>query len=289
MNKLLILFFCLFGISSCSLFQSDPMEEMYELPNYRNRLTKLLEQKKINKQDFFLMNYGIIRQRPYYNYSLEGKSYGEILEIAKDYSVNGLGIPTSFQQNGQQDQIEVKVHPEGGGLVRLDDSKQMFKALKFSATFTNISEQTVALMNASFIINGPFKEHIITVGYEINCKIPKGSYLEVSFLVDARYIKDNILYQGHPQATFLMIDQLLTELSIQSSGLSLASSSQYYEECLFGGMRLTQDHFLNYEEALDSMQWQVKDASGKTIELHYGNAHFLPEKKDEPIPIEAFQ
>jgi hypothetical protein len=284
------LIFLLFSIlNACQLLQSDPLDKPFEITKYRKHLGQLMEKEAITENDYFLMNYAIIRQRPFFNYDLKGQTYGDVLAFAKKAEQEGLGIPTTFNENGEQDVIEVKVTPEEGGLVRVGESKRMFKALKFSAFFKNTTNKDIALMTTSFVINGPFKEHITTVGYEVNCKVPKGTQLEIGFLVDARDLRKNILYQGNVEADFLMVDNLLNEIQAVPSGLSYTAETAFYDECLFGGTRLSPKNVFLYNERLGDMDWNKKDGSGKTVELHYGNAHFLPENKDEPISIDELR
>ena len=284
---LIFLFFSIFN--ACQFFESDPLDKPFEISKYRKHLGQLIEKQLITENDYFLINYAIIRQRSFFNYDLKGLTYGEILAFAKRVEKEGLGILTTFNENGEQDEIEVKVRTEEGGLVRVGESTRMFKALKFSAFFKNTTDKDIALMTTSFVINGPFKEHITTVGYELNCKLPKGEQLEVSFLVDARELRKNILYQGNVEADFLMVDVLLNEIQAISSGLSYHTKPNFYDECLFGGTRLSPNNTFLYNENLESIEWNKKDDSGKTIELHYGDAHFLPENKEKPISIDELR
>lgn len=284
------LVFLLFSIfNACQLFESDPLDKLFEMSKYRKHLGQMIEKQIITENDYFLINYAIIRQRSFFNYDLKGQTYAEILAFAKKVEQEGLGILTTFNENGKQDEIEVKVTSEKGGLVRVGESKRMFKAFQFSAFFKNTTDKDIALMTTSFIINGPFKEHITTVGYELNCKLPKGEQLEVGFLVDARDLRKNILYQGNVEADFLMIDVLLNEIQALPSGLSYHTKPDFYDECLFGGTRLSPNNTFLYNENLENIEWNKKDDSGKTIELNYGNAHFLPEEKEKPILVDELR
>lgn len=289
MQRIFIFAIALSFLTSCSLFQSEPLSKKLELSRYRDHLTNFLEEKDITEDEFFLLNYAIVRQRSYFNYEIEDQTYADILAKAKQLQQEGLPLEQSFNKNGQQDAFTIKIESEGGGLVQIDDTKSMFKALKFTAQYTNTTDRDLALATSSFIVRGPFQDHITTAGFVLNCEVPAGGMMQASFVIDARDLKANILYNGKPEANYLMIDKLLKEMKIEASGCTINENVQFFNECLFGGTSLEPENLLIYEEVLPQMDWQKKGANGQVEALFFGDAHYPPVDEDEPVPMEELQ
>ena len=73
-NKIMLLLLIAF-LASCnnSGLNKDFIVERYEIDS------KIIQKKKdVSNLDKFLLNYGILRHRDYYNYEIEGKTFEEI-------------------------------------------------------------------------------------------------------------------------------------------------------------------------------------------------------------------
>ena len=135
------------------------LDRPFNPEKYKVDLTRLLKDTSISNADALLINYAVIRNRPYYNYSIQGKTYGEILHMAKGFKEKGLPIEEIFEPVAEkQELLSLKVFNEGSGLVRKKGSKsRLKKMLNFSCEYTNTSDQDVVLSNSTFQIRGPLK------------------------------------------------------------------------------------------------------------------------------------
>jgi len=142
---------------SGSMLDKSFTYEYYEKLDYK----KLLIAEDVSENDLFLIHYTIVRQRDYFNYTVEGKTYREILEMAKGFEKDGFPVEIKMNDNGQQDLIQVAAVPEGEGFARKgSNSKSILKTFNFKCSFDNPNKEEIVLLNSSFIINGPFGDHV---------------------------------------------------------------------------------------------------------------------------------
>jgi len=256
--------------------------EYYEKLDYK----KLLAEADVSENDLFLIHYTIIRQRDYFNYTVEGKTYREILEMAKGFEKDGFPVEIKMNDNGQQDLIQIAAAAEGVGFAKKgSNSKRILKTFNFKCSFDNPKKEEVVLLNSSFIVKGPFGDYITTVNYEINCILQGAKSTDASFLVPGKTIQKNLLFEGSPFITQVRIDHLdlLNKLTVHPSGLSTKSEGRYFNDCFFNAARVEPHTIVDYKKDLKDKSWKNKSSDG-TYTLDLGNMH-RPDETDEVIQM----
>ncbi len=250
----------------------------YEKMDYK----LLIKAEDVSDADLFLINYAIIRQRDYFNYTVEGKTYREILAMAKGFQKNGLPVEIKLNDNGAQDKIQIAAVTEGVGFVKKkSNTKRVLKTLKFKAKLDNPSKKDVVLLNSSFIVKGPFNDYLTTVNYEINCIAKAETTVDAAFVVPGKTIQRNLLFEGNPYITRLGIDEILNNLTLTPSGMSIKDEGRYFKECFFNASRMEPQIVLNFGKDLEDREWKIENPDG-TYTLNFGNMH-TPDESDEVI------
>jgi hypothetical protein len=281
MKKITIAFAIIILSFSCS---TSILDKKFAYQFYENHYYKeLLVSPEVSESDLFLINYCVIRQRDYFNYTIEDKTFREILEMAKTYQKNGFPVDFKLENNGAQDKIKQEITLEGIGHARKGTSKTVLKTLNFSCKFNNPTNKDVVLLNSSFIINGPFGDHLTTVNYEINCILKANSSVTVPCIVPGKTIQQNILFEGNPLIFRLGIDDILTQLQVVPSGLSYQDQGKYFKECFYNAARIEPHNIMLYSKALKDKDWKVLSPDG-TYSLNMGNMH-IPDDSDEVIEM----
>lgn len=253
--------------------------ELYESLDYE----KLLKSDKIDDNELFLLNYAVIRQRDYFNYTIENKPFQEILEMAGQFSRDGFPVEVKLNDNGKQDQIRQTVAFEGVGMVRKkSNQKRLLKTVNFKCKYENTSDQSVVLLNSSFVVKGPFNDYLTTVNYEINCILGAGESVYVGFIVPGKTIQRNLLFEGNPRIRRLGIDNILNQIKIEPSGMSLQDKGKYFKECFFNDARLEPQVIIDFAKNLKE-NWKTQGADG-TYTIDLGDMH-IPDTSDEVIQM----
>lgn len=268
-------------LGSCS---KPALDRTFSAASYKSDLKRMLQNKELSAEDQFIMNFAIARQRPYYNYEIEGKTYREILDLGYQLQRDGLPVEIGFNENHSDKGLEMRTFNEGLGTVRLGKGSRLAKTFNFSCTFENTSDQPLAIMNATFKLNGPFNGHVISAAYPINCKIAAGDNLAVAFVLDLQAIQKNILFKGDYQLSYLGIDELVDYLKVEVAGYSLAKNIRHYQECEVRAERLEPNQVFKYEEKLSGEDWMQQGADGK-YRLFLGDSHYLPLENEEVIQM----
>ncbi|MEM9822986.1 MAG: hypothetical protein AAF985_18040, partial [Bacteroidota bacterium] len=197
----------------------------------------------------------------------------------------GLPIKEVFEKvELPSDKIEVSFFNEGAGLIRKEKSSRLKKILKFNGVFTNLTNEEIALLNATIAVFGPFKKHLTSAGFDINCTIRKGESLPINFLIDAASIKAYLFHNIEYDTESLMMDDLLSRIELDLHGLSLEKKTKYFEPCQIGNAA-RRSPFRTYDYQKDFPVDALKKENGKTVEIHFGPAHFPAEESDEPIQM----
>ncbi len=157
----------------------------------------------------------------------------------------------------------------------------MKKILKFNASFTNTSKEDVVLLSSTFIVNGPFKKHLTSAGYEINCIIKAGDTQTINCLLDASNIKDNLLHNSHYDPKSLMLDDLLSRVELQLGGISIEKNIKHFESCVMGNSARRKP-FQLYDYSKD---FNADQLASKTNSIDMGNKHYIVKESDEPIEM----
>ena len=268
---------------SCS--GNSLIDQPFSSTNFVNEFNRLLTGKQLNREQAFLLQYALLRKNDRLDYALEDKTYRQIIEQAKTFEQDGLPVKEVFDRPElPTDLIEVTILNEGAGLIRKEKSTRLKKILKFNAVFTNQTEQEIALLNVTFAVFGPFKKHLTSAGFEVNCVVRKGESLPINFLIDGTNIKANLLHNNKYDTQSLMMDDLLSRIEIELHGLNLEKKTKYYEPCQIGNSA-RRSPFRSFDYAKDLQTTALKKDGEKIVEIHLGPAHFPVEESDEPIQI----
>jgi hypothetical protein len=282
MNKMMLLLYVAF-FASCnnSGLNKEFIADRYEIDS------KIIQKKKnVSNFDKFLLNYGVLRHRDYYNYEIEGKSFEEILELSKGLLENGISTKEVFNKNGEEDYLKLETQIEGSGVVRKKPgSKKMIKAMKFTCKYANISDTDIVVLNTTFQMQGPFKKFITAAGYDINCLIRAGGFLKVDFILEARNIQQNLQFNKKVETPYLYLDEVILNSEMVPSGNTVITDLEFYEECNFGGKRISPFKVYDFNTDFDLSKQIVKDGDNKTIQIEYGDAHFIIDENEEPVNI----
>ena len=282
MNKLFQLFFLVFLIS-CN---SSGLNKEFVADRYEVDSRIIQDKKNVTAFDKFLLNYGILRHRDYYNYEIEGKTFEEILEQSKELMDKGISTEEVFNQNGEVDFLKLDAQIEGSGVVRkAPKSKKFVKAMKFTCNYGNTSEKDIVVINTTFQLKGPFKKFITAASYDINCLIKAGGTLKVDFILEARNIQQNLQFDKKVETPYLYLDEIMANSEIIPSGNTVIYDLEFYEECYFDGQRLTPFKVYEFYKDFDADKQIIRDENGKAIKIEFGDAHFEIEENDEPVDI----
>lgn len=273
-------------LNSCQ-FQTV-LDDTFSQATYPRDYVKLQDLESISMEDLFYINYAIVRQRDYYNYQIEGKTYREILEMAKTFRQNGLPVEEQYHRNGQQDILILKPESEGMGMIRKGESSRLKKVLNFSCSFENTTNRDVVIASVTFLLKGPFKDHLSTVGYELNCIVNKGQKIDILFFADASNITRNLLFNRPFKAPYTWIDEILYDMTVEVGGATVELETAHFKDCMHYSARIEPHQAMVYKDALEGTEWQLRDANGQVTALKLGNSHFIIEYSDQPVDINDF-
>lgn len=267
--------------TACSNY--SPLNKEYRDKYYKNDFIELLKMDELSDEERLLIDYAIVRQRDYFNYEVEGKSFNEILTLAKDFSQKGLPTQWQIDKNGEQDYLTIDIANEGTTYIRKSpNSSRLLKKLRFNCLYTNSTDKDLVLQNSSFLVKGPFQDHLTTIGYELNCLIKAGGSMQVNFIADAKNIRNNLLHDSHRPRVFFSMDSLLNNLIIESGGHSIVTKTEFYKECNHGNTRIAPFIAFDYKEDLEILN-EGRPQTGAPVQL--GNAHYIIEEEDQPINL----
>ncbi len=245
------------------------MDSTYLPDFYEDNLKQMGIDNAASNQDMFYINHVIVRERSYLDYSVIGKTYADILTMGKEMASNGMKVKSVFPEVKMPDNVKVSIKNEGSGY---HENK---KVLKFSAIFQNTGDKDIALLDATFLVYGPFKDHIATVAYEINTKIKKGKKQKLFFMADAKTIRENILFGRDFSMARLFMDDILIEADIQLGGVSVTEKNiNNFDRLNVKEEYMVADKEFSYPRELVKGEWYVKDANGKATVLKPGLRHY---------------
>jgi hypothetical protein len=280
MNKILLFLLTTFLLScNNSGLNKEFIADRFEIDS-----RTIQSKKNISSYDKFLLNYGILRHRDYYNYDIDGKTFEEILEISKDLLENGITTEEVFNKNGKENYLKQIPKIEGSGVVRMvPGSKKMVKAMTFNCKYINTSDTDIVIQNSTFQLIGPFHKFITAAGYDINCLIKAGDTLHVEFVLDARNIQGNLQFNKKVETPYLFLDEIILNSELVPSGNTVITDLEFYEECNFGGERLAPFRLYDFYKDFDESKQVIKDENGVAVKIDFGDAHFIVEENNEPI------
>ena len=276
-------FFVCFIFSSCG--NSSALDRVFKPNTYKKEYQILFRAADVSLGDLFLINYSILRHQAYFGYDIKGKTYRELLAMAKQFQVEGMPVEEVYQYNGKQNKIKQSLKNNGAGAIRRSgDSRKILRALLFDCVYENTSKENVVLLSSSFLINGPFKKRITTAGYEINCILKAGEKTTISFALEGKTIIDNLKFNGNRYAEHVMVDSLFKNIEIQIAGNSIQQKTRFFEVCNY---KTRVEPFKVYKIAADETfeKRRSLQANGLT-KIEWGNAHYLVKEQKEPIHMQ---
>lgn len=146
----------------------------------------------------------------------------------------------------------------------------------------------MVIASATFLLKGPFKDHLTTVGYELNCIVNKGQKIDILFFADASNITRNLLYNRPFKAPIIGIDEILNDMEIEVGGATVEGQTRHFRDCMHYSARIEPHTALVYQQAFEGKDWQMKDANGYITALNLGDTHFVIKYSDEPVDVNEF-
>jgi len=245
------------------------LDSTYHPEFYEQNLQQMGIEKVVSNQEMFYINHVVVRERRYLDYSLKGKTYAQLLEMGKGFASNGMKVKSKFPDVEIPKDLKLTIKNEGSSY---HENK---KVMKFSAIFGNTGKKDIALRDATFLVYGPFKDHIATVAFEINTKIKRGKQQKLFFLVDAKTMRENILFGRDFSMGRLFMDDIIVEADIQLGGATVTTSNVgNYNKLNIKEEYLLADKEFSYPRELKGTEWYDKDANGKATVLRPGLRHY---------------
>ncbi len=261
------------------------LDKPFSPKQYEYASNKLVQDKLITPGELCWINYTILRQRDYYNYEVEGKSYRELLELSKKFRKEGMPVNEAYTENGDPSDLTYEINFEGIGAMKTNaKSSRVQKSLNFECTFKNNSKKDIAIQNTTFHFNGPFKKLLTAATYEVNCLVKANKQLNIKYFVSAKDIHNNLLFDKNYNIKKIWIDSILYNTDIRLAGNSIDPSLREYHECNHGGNRIQHKEVLRFTRDLKDKDWKKQNADG-SYELNYGPAHFVLNESDEPVEM----
>lgn len=262
------------------------LDQPFNRATYDDDLLFMLQKQQASQEEVFDIVYTVVRQREYFNYTIEGKTYREILAMAQDFRRNGLPVKEVFTRNGEQDAVVVEVENEGATFIRKPGSKtRLEKKLKFAAEYTNQSDKPVILLSTTFHFEGPFRDHLSHAGYQLNCLLEPGQRKRINFIAEATNIRDNLLFGSAFDVRLLSVDSLFNSLTITTGGNSITHDIRYHDACRFGSARVEPVKSYSMKDQFSTEQQIERDEDGQATVINMGNAHFQISESDEILQI----
>ncbi|MFK8105343.1 MAG: hypothetical protein AB8G15_22715 [Saprospiraceae bacterium] len=270
-------------VAACG--ESSELDRVFKPGTYKKEYQILFRSPEVSGNDLFLINYVIMRHQDHFSYEIEGKTYRELLAMAKKFEQEGMSVEEVYQQNGEQTTVQQSIINDGAGSIRrANDARKIIRALLFTCEYENTSKSDIVLLSSSFLINGPFKSRITTAGYEVNCVLKAGEKTKVNFAVSGKTISDNLKFKANNYTEYLMVDSLFQNIEIEVAGNTIQKDTRFFGICNFKTrLEPFQSYKMGEDEAL--AQRKTKKADG-TTKIDWGAAHYLPKEQKEPINMQ---
>ena len=270
---------CIVFLFSC---EQHILDKPFYAVNYDKDFSDLSRDSKVKMEDLFLMNYSITRHRDYFDYEVKGIPYLEIIKQARELKEKGIGVVQKFDESPLPTSISASISNIKRAVIpKKNRPSRKVKHLKFSCTFTNTTSSNIAINYATFIINGPFGQHLMTAGYETNCMIPAGESQRMHFVMEAKKIRSNLFFEKSNDVTRLMFDDLFEKFQVEIGGIELADDATNYNECFANSMVREPFAYSNYKELFpDGIK--VEEIDGKPT-VHFGTKLYTRDDDDSII------
>ncbi len=275
MKQLFLIFLSLVFFSSC---EHSILDKQFYADYYEADYAQFITDAEVSNDEAFLINYTIMRQREYFGYDLEEKTYGELLELGKGFEKSGIKVNQTYDDKELLKTIKPKITKQSIAYITKENKKtRKAKHLKFSCLLENVSDKEQAINTITFIINGPFGQHLVTAGYEVNCKLVPGEKQTLKFIVDAKKLRTSLFFEKTHKIRRTLIDDIIRKAKIEVGGISTDQDSKFYNECFMSGYVLEPFKLSNYKEMYPD---GIKPETVKGIPtIHRGSASFQPEEE----------
>jgi len=274
MKQLFLIFISLLFFSSC---QHSILDKQFYEDYYEADYVQFIQDSEVSNDDAFLINYTIMRQRDYFGYDLKEKTYGDLLDLGKEFAKNGIKVNQSYDDRDVLKSIKPKItNQEIAYIEKASNAKRKAKYLKFSCLLENISNQDQAINTITFIVNGPFGQHLMTAGYEINCKLVPGEKQTLKFIVNAKQLRNNLFFEKPHKLRRTLIDDIIRKAQIEVGGISIDKDSKFYDECLMSGYVLEPFQLSDYKKLYPDGT-KIETIKGLPT-VYRGNASFTQEE-----------
>ena len=271
-------FFLTFLLMSC---EHDIMDKVFNEDYYKSDFQQLYQQ--LSPKELFLINYAIIRQRDYFGYQVKGKTYKEILEMAERLAKTKIQTPQIYDEAPPQNSLTTRIgNIEFAYLPKKGSKTKKVKHIKFSCEYQNKTDKPVALNYSTFIINGPFGQHLMTAGYETNCKILPHGRLKLHYVVNAKHLKANLFFGKKNKITRTMINDIIRYLDIQVGGVTVDKNTKYYDECFTNGSVVEPFKWTKYREMYPDKKIKLEKINGVTI-INRGTKLYIQDDEDKVL------
>lgn len=278
---LVVAVLAIFIASACE--QGSILDSKFNIDVYNKMVSlKLYNSKEIDHHDCFLLNYTIKRQKPLYGYEVKGKTYREILEMAREFQANGIPVKTTFNYNGKTPKLTQMIRDvEPSTAYKKGSKKKLKKTLNFSCKYTNTSNSEIALQTSTFQVYGPFNDHVCSLGYESNCLMRPKESITINYIVDVKELVNNLRFQEVYYVNSMGLDDFINSVDIVPSGNSITTKAYGYDKCKFGGSRIPPFKIWDYFNDVDVQKIARKNEQGQVVELLLGDAHYIINDQQE--------
>lgn len=276
MKQLFLVFISLIFFTSC---EHSILDKQFYADYYEADYTQFITDPEVSNDEAFLINYTIMRQREYFGYDLVEKTYSEILELGKQFEKNGMKVNQTYDDKEVIKNFSTKItNQEISYMEKKNSSTRKSKHLKFSCLLENTSSENQAVNTITFIIKGPFGQHLVTSAYEINCKLLPGEKQTLHFIVNAKKMRSSLFFEKPHKVKRTLIDDLIRKSKIEVGGIRTDKDSKFYSECLMSGYVLEPFMVSNYKEMYPE---GIKVETVKGIPtIHRGSASFQQSEEE---------
>jgi len=232
MKNILLLLFLTTLFLSC---EKSILDKPFYADYYDADFQQFIKDPMISNEDAFTITYTIIRQRDYFGYTTDKKTYGEILTMGREFKEKGIQVKEIYQEAEPQEVLDIKIEdPFIVVIPKKNRPTRKVKHIKYRAKFTNTSSKDIALNYITFIVKGPFQQHIITAGFEVNCRIARNSIQTMDFVINGKDIRNNLRFGNKNGVKRMMMDDVFRRLDVQVGGLSYENSNRFFDNCYRG-------------------------------------------------------
>lgn len=251
----------------------SPTDRTYIPGRFMEDYKSFVANEAMTDHEMFLVTYTILRATKYNGYSVEGKTYEEILKMGKNFESNGLDINYEFTSDGKEEVFSCKLRNDGLSQVRIGESSRLKKVLNFNCEFENTSKKEVFLNTANFQVFGPFKDHLTSVMYKVNVLFKAGEKKSINFYADGKNINYNAKHLADDRISLTRIDDIMLLSEIRFSGSTTSDKAPIYvEERDFNKGRFPPEKSFTYHKELKDDSWIKTDQNGKVTKLYLGPA-----------------